>query len=155
MICVLLFARFIVVKELISDENLRTLYANHREELETLKRMCIEDERRSNLRFFSVSARSRGVDCVRRTGSTERCQEYARLFAAVKVNRIGYEEDSVWLYVDGWGWAGKGKRKGLMWRAQLLPQQDAESRQRYVHIEDGWYIYEVNPSRSLFSTKTR
>jgi hypothetical protein len=74
-------------------------------------------------------------------GSAERCQEYARLLAAAKVMRVGWEEDGVWLLVDGSGIVG-GRRKGLMWRATPIPPQDARNPRHFVHVENGWYIYD-------------
>ena len=141
---------FFVVKKLVPDDDVRSLYSSHKEELERLKSMCSEDGKKSSVKYFGVSAQTREVDCVRRIGSIERCQEYARLFAMTKVRRAGWEEDCVWLLVDGWGPSIGGKRKGLMWRATAMPQQDSRSRQRYVSIEGGWYIYEISVDNPLF-----
>ena len=150
-VSVLAFARFVLVKKLISDDDLRLLFSNHREEIEALKSMCLEDRKKSDLTWFAVSARTSEAICADRVGSVERCREFARLFTTTKVGRVGWEENCVWLYVDGWGWAGKGKRKGLMWRATPLPPQDSGSHQRYVPIEDGWYIYVISFAWPLFS----
>jgi hypothetical protein len=144
-----LFLRLVVVKKLVPDDDLRLLYSNHKDGVERLKSMCLEDRKKSSMTYFTVSARAKEVDCVRLVGSKERCQEYARLFAVTKVGQVHWEDDCVWLYVDGWGFNG-GKRKGLMWRATPMPQQDTRSRQRYVSIENGWYIYEVFVDLPLF-----
>jgi hypothetical protein len=141
---------FFLTKKLVSDEYVLSLYSSHKAEIERLRDMCLEDRKKSPLRYFGVSARGSGTDCVRRVGSVERCQEYARLFASSHVTRVHWEEDNIWILVDGWGWAGKGVRKGLMWRATPIPPQDPRCGQHYAPIEDGWYIYQIDPNEPLF-----
>ena len=139
-------------RDLISDEELRRLYSIHRKEIERLRDMCSEDQRKAGVSLFVLSARTREVDCVRKLGGIERCQEYARLFAAARVARVSWEEGCVWLLADGWGWAGKGVRKGLMYKETALPPQTPRSPQRYEPIQDGWYIYEISPRKPLFDS---
>ena len=144
--------RFFVGGKLVSDEDIRTLYTSHTQEVERLRNMYLEDRQKSNSRFFSVSANTSESDCVRRGGSVERCQEYARLFTKVKVGIVYSAEGCVLLNVDGWGGFGEGKRKGLMWTTSPITQQDKRSLQRYVQIDDNWYIYEIYSEKALFDS---
>lgn len=151
------FLRFFLVKKLMPDENVRLLYSNHKKEIERLKTMCLEDRIKSSPTYshFGISAKTREADCVRLVGSIERCQEYARLLVATNVQVVDWQKECVWLYMDGWGLAGKGVRKGLMWRPTPLPQQGKRSAQQYERIEDGWYIFQINPAQSLFQERTK
>lgn len=146
---------FFLVKKLMSDDDIRLVYANHKDQFERLKSMCLEDKGKTSLPFFALSAKTRETNCFEIVGSIDRCQEYARLFASLNVGRISWEEQSVWIYLDGWGWAGKGIRKGLMWQEAPVLRQNKNNRQHYMHIEDGWYIYQINPSESLFGAETK
>ena len=156
LVCILWFVmlRFILpplfhlllAKPLRSNEDVRLIYAQHIEQCEQLKAMCLEDK--SNLPLFAISLRGREANCVQLTGSANRCQDYKRLLESLKALRVSWEEGCVWILVDGWGWAGSGVRKGLMWRESPIPPG---STQRYTPITNGWYVYEINPSKPLFS----
>lgn len=151
-VLLLLAVHFFLVKKLVPDEYVRFLYVNHKDEVEKLKTMCLEDKIKagSTFSYFAISVGATQA-CVRLVGSAVRCQEYEGLFAATKVALVSWQEGCVWLYVDGWGISGKGVRKGLMWRATPMPH--TELRQRYVPIEDGWYIFEISVRRPLFVTR--
>jgi hypothetical protein len=57
-----LFCRFVVAKKVMGDDDVRFLYSSHKEELEKLKSMCLEDRKRSSMTYFAVSVHSREED---------------------------------------------------------------------------------------------
>ncbi len=55
---VVLLYRFVLIKKLVSDDYVRSLYSSHKDEIERLKSMCLEDQKKSGIGFFAVSAHS-------------------------------------------------------------------------------------------------
>jgi hypothetical protein len=127
-----------------SDDDLRSLYFTHKAECELLRQMFLEDEVKSDWQRFAVipfdetNARLDGITPVR----FERYKELLKHFRNASLHG---DKGAVYFVIGGFGWAGEGRRQGIVWMEKPPIEIVAKDKKsRFVPIEDGWYVFDFH-----------
>jgi hypothetical protein len=138
---VLAFIRVALVPRGMSDDDLRSLYLTHKAEFELLKQMFLEDAAKSRREHFAVIRWDRGL--AEREGiETARFEAYVELLEKLRIVSLHGDGKYVHFVVRSVGWAADGRRQGVAWREKPPSEGGKLGKSRFVHIENGWYIFD-------------